>query len=69
MTAPCKGCEKRHVGCHSECVEYMEFWNEMRLKGNERRIKAEAYYFTQANYERQVKEDRKINKRKGLTTK
>lgn len=25
MIAPCKGCEKRYLGCHSKCEEYAEF--------------------------------------------
>ena len=25
MTAPCKDCERRTVGCHSSCPEYQEF--------------------------------------------
>lgn len=27
-TAPCKGCEQRHPGCHSECERYAEYSNE-----------------------------------------
>lgn len=23
--APCKDCEKRHLGCHSDCKDYKEF--------------------------------------------
>ena len=23
--APCKGCDRREVGCHSSCAEYLEF--------------------------------------------
>ena len=23
--SPCKDCEKRYVGCHSECEQYKEF--------------------------------------------
>lgn len=26
--APCKGCEKRHVGCHSECEAYKAYRTE-----------------------------------------
>lgn len=25
MTPPCKGCERRHHNCHSQCKEYKEF--------------------------------------------
>ena len=24
-SAPCKGCEKRYVGCHSKCEEYIDY--------------------------------------------
>lgn len=23
--SPCKGCERREVGCHSKCAEYIDF--------------------------------------------
>ena len=25
MTAPCKDCVKRFIGCHSTCEDYLEF--------------------------------------------
>ena len=25
MEAPCKGCERRYVGCHSDCFKYKVF--------------------------------------------
>ena len=25
IDAPCKGCEERHVGCHSKCEKYSAF--------------------------------------------
>lgn len=34
--SPCKGCEKRQVGCHSTCAEYAE-WKQSGIeveKGN-----------------------------------
>lgn len=27
-TAPCKGCEKRQVGCHATCEDYLELHAE-----------------------------------------
>ena len=24
IDAPCKGCEERHVGCHSKCERYLK---------------------------------------------
>lgn len=28
VSAPCKNCEDRHVGCHSECDRYKKFKEE-----------------------------------------
>lgn len=28
--APCKGCEKRHPGCHDKCDDYQEFAEERK---------------------------------------
>lgn len=28
LTAPCKDCKARHIGCHSECGSYQDFHNE-----------------------------------------
>lgn len=28
MTAPCKDCPKRYVGCHSECAAYLAYQAE-----------------------------------------
>jgi len=39
MTAPCKGCPYRAVGCHAKCGDYANFKTE-RAKLNERRKKA-----------------------------
>lgn len=30
LKAPCYQCEKREVGCHSTCKEYIEYSNERR---------------------------------------
>ena len=41
VNAPCKDCEKRHVGCHSTCEPYIKFaqerneLNEAQDKDNE----------------------------------
>ena len=33
MSAPCKNCEKRTLGCHSSCKDYMEYKAEVeRIK-------------------------------------
>lgn len=28
MSAPCKDCERRYLGCHSECKDYIEYSRE-----------------------------------------
>lgn len=33
--APCKGCEERHPGCHSECEGYIE-WKKAHEEENEK---------------------------------
>lgn len=41
MSAPCKGCEKRMVGCHANCEEYIQFREEHeRLQNTIRKEKA-----------------------------
>lgn len=38
MVAPCKGCEKREIGCHGKCELYQTYANERD------RINKEKYY-------------------------
>lgn len=33
---PCKGCEKRYIGCHGSCLDYHE-WKTRREESNKRR--------------------------------
>ena len=28
--SPCKNCEKRHVGCHGKCADYISFKKEVK---------------------------------------
>ncbi|MBR2388178.1 MAG: hypothetical protein IKB02_05350 [Clostridia bacterium] len=28
MSAPCKDCERRYLGCHSECADYIKYSRE-----------------------------------------
>lgn len=45
MYCACKGCEKRHVGCHSECPDYQEYQKsleEYRKTRYENKLKAQA---------------------------
>ena len=39
MKTPCKGCNRREIGCHAKCGDYAEFKVE-RAKLNERRKQA-----------------------------
>lgn len=32
---PCKGCDKRHVGCHGRCSDYSE-WSKLREKARQK---------------------------------
>lgn len=33
---PCLGCDKRHIGCHSDCEKHIE-WKADHLKANHER--------------------------------
>ena len=39
--APCKECEKRCVGCHSSCEEYLEWRKQWDKNAKEKRFQAE----------------------------
>lgn len=39
MTAPCKDCDKRHSGCHSQCEKYRD-WRKKMDDAMEKRQKA-----------------------------
>lgn len=43
---PCKDCEKRHVGCHSDCNNYKKFREYMNDK-NDKIRKEKTYMVTQ----------------------
>lgn len=32
MNAPCKECTKRYIGCHSECLDYIDFTQAQNAK-------------------------------------
>ena len=42
MTAPCKNCETRKVGCHSACEKYIAWRVEHRKETKKRKEQAEA---------------------------
>lgn len=44
-TAPCKGCDKRHLHCHANCTEYQQFYIENeKYKADLRFLNAHDYY-------------------------
>ena len=36
MINPCKNCETRRLGCHSDCEKYQAFWEQNREIGKKR---------------------------------
>ena len=41
LQAPCKDCEKRYLGCHSECDDYIDYSNKQQKIRDERAARAE----------------------------
>jgi hypothetical protein len=60
MNAPCKDCEKRHLGCHSKCEEYQAFVKYSRAKYEANLKERESYAYT---YEERVKRIRRTERR------
>lgn len=54
--APCKGCEKRRAGCHSECEEYRAYIEDQKkykeLKYTERWDEFADYVFVRRSKRR-----------------
>lgn len=50
--SPCKDCEKRVLGCHSNCAEYVEFKNKRK---DEADAKSKYYEVKRYNAERAIK--------------
>lgn len=36
-SAPCRNCSERYVGCHDECVKYLDFKQEIEIQNQRRR--------------------------------
>ena len=50
IDAPCKGCDKRFVGCHASCskyIEYAKYHEEQRQKRRKRRRVVDDMFATQ----------------------
>ena len=41
LQAPCKDCEKRYLGCHSECADYNNYNNKQQKVRDERAARSE----------------------------
>ena len=39
----CKGCEERALGCHSKCVRYIQYRDELDERNKEERRNSELY--------------------------
>ena len=42
MTNPCKNCEERQLGCHSDCEKYLTFYQQNRQKNKKQLADAHA---------------------------
>ena len=42
MTNPCKDCEERQLGCHSDCEKYLAFYQQNRQKNKKQLADARA---------------------------
>lgn len=31
INSPCKGCKNRYVGCHSDCIEYLDYKRKIEM--------------------------------------
>ncbi len=67
----CKGCEKRHVGCHTTCEDYKDFRATLD-KEKEARIEAQKvndvmdrYTISRVDKMRKAKRKMKVPKRNG----
>lgn len=58
--APCRGCEKRHLNCHSSCEEYKEFKAGFEVAAKERNANSFIYEYVM----NRVVKARKRNRRR-----
>ena len=52
LEAPCRNCNKRHIGCHSECKAYIDYNKDneaIRAKKLKRIMEGDAFYFNKLN--------------------
>lgn len=60
---PCKSCDKRNIGCHASCADYID-WNAARMKEADK-IRSEKYkYRNFEGYAARVSKNMKTKRRK-----
>lgn len=57
MTAPCKDCARREVGCHAKCKEYLEYRDYNERMSDKRHIMVTCTSFTK-NHMNKIKNKR-----------
>lgn len=66
--SPCKGCEKREVGCHSSCKAYLDAKEEHKVAVDafhrEHQGEIDAYNYIKESRERTIKHNRDRKDRK-----
>lgn len=49
MSAPCKHCENRYIGCHSKCEKYIQYKKEMAEVDKKRKFDSDYADFVKTN--------------------
>ena len=44
-TGPCKNCQKRFVGCHNQCLEYIDWRQQLDVLKQQKDESAEWYEY------------------------
>lgn len=52
--APCKGCKIRYVGCHSECIKYIDWQQKLEVIKQNKMDDAEYWGYKSAKARRQI---------------
>lgn len=60
MTNPCMDCNRRQVGCHSSCVDYIGYIEEYRDIKEQRRKESEYWGYTARVVLKRLKELEKL---------
>lgn len=65
VTAPCKGCQRRHAMCHGECEEYKAFQRDVEADKAKRYASYSEGDFYSMNIARRESAKKAIRKRDG----